>query len=64
MVCERDELRPSGEDFIQKLRDADLPAVLYLEPGAGHGHINEPADPTARPTIEAMIGWISGEGAR
>ena len=31
------------------------------EPGAGHGHINEPSDPTALPTIAAMAEWIGHE---
>jgi hypothetical protein len=31
---------------------------MHLEEGAGHGHINEPSDPTALPTIAAIAEWI------
>ena len=58
VVCEHDELRPSGEAFA---RSSPMPAsrsTLHLEAGAGHGHINEPSDPTALPTVEAIAEWI------
>lgn len=58
LVCEQDDLRPSGEAFAQQLEQADVPVVLRVEAGADHGHINEPADPTALPTIEAIAAWI------
>ncbi len=61
VVCELDGLRPSGEAFAKMLRDADTDVTVHLEPGADHAHINEPADPTALPTIEAIAEWI---GAR
>ncbi|QKJ20420.1 alpha/beta hydrolase [Microbacterium hominis] len=57
-VCERDDLRPSGEAFAQQLEHVGVPVSLYLEPGAEHGHINEPADPTALPTIDAIADWL------
>jgi acetyl esterase/lipase len=58
VVCEHDELRPSGEAFAALLSDAGVEATLHLEEGADHGHINEPADPTALQTIEAIAAWI------
>ena len=58
VVCELDGLRPSGEAFARLLGDAGVDVVLHLEPGADHAHINEPADPTARPTIEAITAWM------
>lgn len=58
LVCESDELRPSGEAFARQLEAAGVDVVLRLEQGAGHGHINEPADPTALPSVEAITGWI------
>ena len=58
VVCEKDDLRPSGEAFARQLADAGIAVDLHLEPGAGHGHINEPSDPTALPTVEAIAGWI------
>ena len=60
VVCEKDDLRPSGEAFARQLADAGVMADLHLEAGAGHGHINEPSDPTALPTIEAIAEWIVG----
>jgi acetyl esterase/lipase len=60
LVCESDELRPSGEAFARQLEAAGVDVVLRLEQGAGHGHINEPADPTALPSVEAIAGWIVG----
>ncbi|SIT67284.1 alpha/beta hydrolase [Microbacterium sp. RU33B] len=60
VVCEKDGLRPSGEAFAQQLHDAGVDVILRLEGGADHGHINEPADPTALPTIDAIATWIGG----
>jgi acetyl esterase/lipase len=62
VVCEKDGLRPSGEAFARKLADAGIPVELHLEEGADHGHINEPSDPTALPTIEAIAAFV-GEAA-
>lgn len=59
VVCEKDDLRPSGEAFARQLEDAGIRVALHLEVAAGHGHINEPSDPTALPTIEAIAEWIS-----
>ncbi|WJL94444.1 alpha/beta hydrolase [Microbacterium sp. ET2] len=60
LVCEHDELRPSGEAFARQLGDAGVPVSLRVEPGAAHGHINEPSDPTALPTVKAIADWIGG----
>ncbi|WP_404429560.1 alpha/beta hydrolase [Microbacterium lacus] len=61
VVCDKDGLRPSGEAFARQLADAGIDVEVHLEPGADHGHINEPSDPTALPTIEAIAKWV---GAR
>lgn len=58
VVCEKDGLRPSGEAFAAQLDAAGVAVELRLEAAADHGHINEPADPTALPTIEAIAAWI------
>jgi acetyl esterase/lipase len=58
VVCEHDDLRPSGEAFARQLDDAGVAVELHVEPAADHGHINEPADPTALPTVEAIASWI------
>lgn len=59
VVCEKDALRPSGEAFAAQLREAGVEVELRLELGADHGHINEPADPTALPAVEAIAAWIT-----
>ena len=59
VVCERDELRPSGERFAESLTEAGVDAVLHLEVGADHGHINEPGDAGAQRTIEAVAEWLA-----
>lgn len=63
VVCEADELRPSGEVFASVVQAAGGDVRLYLEPGAAHGHINEPADPTAARTVEAIGGWLLAHGS-
>ena len=47
-----------------QLADAGVDVTLHLEPGADHGHINEPSDPTALPTIEAIAAWIGTRGGQ
>lgn len=59
VVCENDDLRPSGEVFARQLEDAGVAVAVHLEADAGHGHINEPSDPTALPTIDAIAAWIA-----
>lgn len=59
VVCENDALRPSGEAFVDTLRHAGVPADLHLEPGAEHGHINDPGDAGALRTIDAMAVWLT-----
>jgi acetyl esterase/lipase len=59
VVCEHDNLRPSGEVFARQLDDAGVAVEVHVESAADHGHINEPADPTALPTLEAIAEWIS-----
>lgn len=59
VVCEHDEVRPSGEAFAARLIDAGGDATLYVELGADHAHINEPADPTATRTLAIIGEWIA-----
>lgn len=61
VVCEHDDLRPSGEAFARQLDGARVAVSLRLERDADHGHINEPADPTALPTVEAIARWLGGQ---
>ncbi len=61
-MCERDRLRPSGEAFAHLLDQAGIEVAIHLEAEADHGHINEPADPTALRTIDAIADWVGTEG--
>lgn len=60
VVCENDGLRPSGEAFATTLERAGVPVAMHLEPGAEHGHINQPGDAGALRTIDAIATWLSG----
>lgn len=58
VVCERDDLRPSGEAFAATLAAAAVDVQLRVEADAGHGHIDHPGDGGALRTIGAIAGWI------
>ncbi len=59
VVCEDDDLRPSGEAFSETRDSAGVPATLYLERDASHGHIDHPGDAGALRTIDAIASWIT-----
>lgn len=59
VVCENDALRPSGEAFVTTLDHAAVPVELHLEPGAAHGHINDPGDAGALNTLDVMAAWLT-----
>ncbi|MGV9194060.1 alpha/beta hydrolase [Microbacterium sp. MC2] len=58
VVCELDELRPSGEALAATLQTAGIPVELHLEAGAEHGHIDHPGDAGAARTIDVVADWI------
>ena len=58
IVCEHDDLRPSGEAFAMTLVAAGVEAELRVEADAGHGHIDQPGDEGALRTIEAVAEWL------
>jgi acetyl esterase len=58
VVCERDELRPSGERFAETLSTAGVDVQLRVEAGAGHGHIDHPGDAGALNTLTTIEDWI------
>ncbi|MGC5223438.1 alpha/beta hydrolase [Micromonospora sp. DT81.3] len=60
VVCELDELRPSGEIFVATLRAAGSEATLYTEASARHGHIDHPGAEDALRTIAAIADWFGG----
>jgi len=59
VACEKDAFVPSAEDFHDTLTTAGVPAILRIEEGADHGHIDEPSDPSAHRTIQAIVDWIN-----
>lgn len=59
VVCERDDLRPSGEAFAATLAAAGVDVELHLEPEAVHGHIDQPGDDGAVRTISVLAGWVA-----
>jgi acetyl esterase len=59
VVCERDDLRPSGEAFAATLDAAGIDQELRVEADAGHGHIDQPGDAAAVRTIEAVAEWLA-----
>lgn len=59
VVCELDNLRPSGEAFAATLAAAGVDVELHLEPGAAHGHIDQPGDDGAARTLAAVTGWVA-----
>jgi acetyl esterase len=59
VVCERDELRPSGEAFAETLAAAGVDVELRIEANAGHGHIDQPGDAGALRTIDAVTEWLA-----
>lgn len=59
VVCEHDFLLPSVEAFATALGEADVAVTRWYEPGAEHGHLNEPGDPGAVRTLAGAAAWIA-----
>jgi acetyl esterase/lipase len=59
VVCERDELRTSGERFAEALAAAGVAVEFHLEAGAAHGHIDQPGDEGALRTVAAVAEWVA-----
>jgi acetyl esterase len=60
---EADALRASGEAYAEQLRDAGVDVTLGLEPRAGHGHLNEPANAGGQASLERMTRWLEEQAA-
>ncbi|MFE5673234.1 alpha/beta hydrolase fold domain-containing protein [Agromyces sp. NPDC056523] len=57
---EIDTIRTSGEDFAERLRAADVPAVVRMTPGAAHSSMSRPAEPMAQLTVDAVAEHLLG----
>jgi acetyl esterase/lipase len=55
---EADALRASGEAYAEQLRAAGVEVTLGLEPGTGHGHLNEPDNPGAQRSLDRLTRWL------
>ncbi|WP_433755608.1 alpha/beta hydrolase [Nocardia sp. CA-135398] len=56
---DRDTLRASGEEFARELLEYDRPVQAIYEPGTSHGHLNRPARPEFRRTINTAAAWFT-----
>ena len=59
IVCERDEIRPSGEAYFRTLENDGVAVTIHVEADADHGHINSPGDAGAMRTISTIAGWCA-----
>lgn len=57
MVAERDTLRPDGERYVARLREASVPATLHLTPGADHYWLSHDLR-LARETMAMVAGEV------
>lgn len=53
-----DSLRASGERFAADLAAAGVRVDCRLEPGTGHGHLNQPDNPACARTLAVMADFI------
>lgn len=52
---ELDDLRTSGEAYVDVLVEAGVDVDLVTEPGTFHGHLNRPEEGIAERTVEAVV---------
>jgi len=62
MLCEYDDLRPSGEALVESLRAADIPLTVELVAGVSHGHLNVPGLPAALTSIAGIVRFLAEVG--
>lgn len=58
--ADADDLRASGEQFAEQLREAGVPVKLRLQPGTVHGYLNRPEESDraledAQATIDSIV---------
>ena len=59
VVCDGDDLRPSGEAFAATLTDNWRRRATSPRGRRRHGHIDQPGDAAALRTIEAVAEWLA-----
>jgi acetyl esterase/lipase len=55
---ERDDHRPSGEEFARQAMDAGVPVSVRYEPGSKHGHLDRPHSAEAQRSIAHIADWL------
>jgi acetyl esterase/lipase len=56
--AEADPLRASGEAYAAQLEAAGVEVRVELEPGARHGHLNEPFTRPGERSLERISSWL------
>ena len=59
VVCEYDDLRPSGEQFADQLAQAGADVTVEVVSGVPHGHLNIPGLPEALTSIQTMSDFLN-----
>jgi acetyl esterase/lipase len=59
VVCEYDDLLPSGVRYAQQLADAGVEVEVDVVHGVPHGHLNMPGLPEALATIDRIAAFLS-----
>jgi len=57
--CEIDTLRSSGEAYADQLQRAGVDVSVHLEPGAGHGCLNEPFTAPGQNSLSRIADWLA-----
>jgi acetyl esterase len=57
--CEVDTLRSSGEAYAEQLQRAGVDVTVHLEPGAGHGCLNEPFTTHGQNSLGRVADWLA-----
>ena len=58
--AQSDPLRASGETFGRQLREAGGTMHVELEPGARHGHLDEPHSAEGQASVRRIVDWLTG----
>lgn len=62
VLCEYDDLRPSGEAYAAQLRAADVPVDVEVVHRVPHGHLNVVGLREARTTIDGIASFLGAPG--
>ena len=63
IVCEYDDLAPSGQRFVEQLGDAGVEVEFEFVRGVAHGHLNVQGLPEALRSIEGIARFLTRQDA-